>query len=346
MRDSIFYSAIRSLFVAFCAVLGIGLGIVFLSILIGLLASSTEEPKVETTNTEQVLANADWKRESLSKTSPVILQVNVNGIIGTEQLSMQTIKQQLIESREGDLKDDRVKAILLYIDTPGGTVVDADGIYRDLNEYKERFKTPIYAYVDGMCASGGMYVAAAADKVFASDISLIGSVGVLAPTFMNFSKTLDKLGIETLTITAGKDKDAMNPLRPWEKGEDQNYRDIIDYYYKHFVDVVTKARPHLDKTKLVDQYGAHIFPAQLAQERGFIDVSGATRSDVIKELLAKAGIEEDNYTVIQLENKGWWTSLFSSQSPLWTGVVKHQLQLNAALDPALQNKYLYLYQPQ
>jgi protease-4 len=190
-----------------------------------------------------------------------------------------------------------------------------------------------------------MYVAAAADKIFASEVSLVGSVGVLAPTFMNFSKTLDKLGIETLTITAGKDKDAMNPLRPWKEGEDQNYRDIIDYYYKHFVDIVVTSRPQINKTKLIDEYGAHVFPAPGAQERGFIDVSGASRDDVINDLVKKLDIE-NNYAVVELQNKGWWASLFSGQSPLFTGTVKHQLHLNSELDPAIQGKYLYLYQPQ
>lgn len=65
---------------------------------------------------------------------------------------------------------------LVYINTPGGTVVDADGIYRALLEYKTKYDVPIYAYIDGLCASGGMYVALAADKIFASDVSLIGSV--------------------------------------------------------------------------------------------------------------------------------------------------------------------------
>lgn len=346
MRDSIFYSAIRSLFSAFCAIIGIGLGFIVLSALLGLFSSSTSDGKIETVNTEEILTNGDWKRESLMGKYPVILQINVDGIIGTETLNMQTIKQQLVESRESTFKEDRVKALLLYLNTPGGTVVDADGIYRAIKEYKEKFGVPVYAYVDGMCASGGMYIAAAADKIYASEVSLVGSVGVLAPTFMNFSKTLDKLGIDTLTITAGKDKDAMNPLRPWKEGEEKNYRQIIDYYYKHFVDIVTAARPNLSKENLVEEYGAHVFPAPLSKEYGYIDVSGASRSDVIKELVKVLDIQDDRYEVIQLSNKGWWSSLFNNKLSLFSGVLKHQIQVCPEMDIALQNKYLYLYQPQ
>lgn len=346
MRDSIVYSALRSLIVAFCTMIGIGLGLFFLLILIGVLSSSSSaDSKLTTVNTQEILPNAAGKREVLSKDAPVILQINIDGIIGTESLNAKTVRQQLVESREGDFKNNRVKAILLYIDTPGGTVNDADGIYRALKEYKELYQVPIYAYVNGLCASGGMYVAAAADKVFASDTSLIGSVGVIAPTFMNVTKLLDKLGVEALTISAGKDKDAMNPLRPWKPNEDQNYRQIIDYYYQYFVDIVALARPNMNKEKLIQEYGANIFPAVEAHAKGYIDQANSSLKEALKELLKKAEIEGDYYQLIKLENKQWWSSLFSSESSMLHGKIKHQLVLPAEFDPALCNQFLYLYRP-
>jgi protease-4 len=345
MRDSILYSALRSLVVAFCAFIGIGLGIVFFSILIGALSVGATTANLTTVNTQEILPNADGKREALSSDAPVILQLNIDGIIGTEQLSTRSIRQQLVESREGDFKNSRVKGILLYIDSPGGTVTDADGIYRALMEYKKKYNIPIYAYVDGLCASGGIYVASAADKIFASDASLIGSIGVIAPTFMNFTKVLEKIGVDTLTLSAGKDKDAMNPLRPWKPGEDRNYREVIDYYYKHFVEVVTSNRHEIDKEKLIQDYGAQIYPSPEALSRGYIDVSDSSISQALKELLKQVGIEGDYYQVVKLENKQWWSSLFSSNSSLMKGTIKHQLQLSPELDPALHNKFLYLYRP-
>ena len=155
MRDSILYSAIRALVVAFCVVIGLSLGFVFLSVFVGALAGSASEQRLTTVNTEEILPNANGKREALSSEAPVILQVNVDGVIGTELLDEKTVRQILVESREGDFKNDRVKGILLYINTPGGTVTDADGIYRALGDYKTKYKVPIYAYVDGLCASGG-----------------------------------------------------------------------------------------------------------------------------------------------------------------------------------------------
>lgn len=345
MRDSIFYSSIRSLFVAFFTIIGIVLGLFVFLLLLGALTTSKTEHNLTTVNTHEIMPNAEGKREILASDTPVILQINLDGIIGTEALSAETIRQKLIESREGALKGDRVKAILLYINTPGGTVIDADGIFRALKEYKQKYQIPIYAYVDGLCTSGGMYVAAAADKIFSSDVSIIGSVGVIAPAFLNFSKTLDKLGVETLTLTAGKGKDAMNPLRPWKPGEENEYKSLVDYYYQSFVDLVTSNRPTIDKTKLVQDYGAQVFSAPQALERGFIDVTGVSLSDTIKALLDKVGIEGNHYQVVKLDHKDWWTSLFGGESALFKGVIKHQVQLSPDQDFALQNKFLYLYRP-
>lgn len=345
MRDSILYSAIRALFVAFCVVIGLCLGFVFISMLLGAISGQTTESRLTVVNTEEILPNAKGTREIVSSTAPVILQINIDSVIGLEELSTKTIRQQLIESREGTFKNNRVKAILLHFDTPGGTVSDADGIFQALVDYKKKYQVPIYAYVEGLCASGGMYIALAADKIFSSDVGLIGSIGVTTPAFLNMTKLLDKIGVEALTIVAGKDKDAMNPLRPWKPGEDENYRQIVDFYYQRFVNLVTLYRPGVNKEKLIQDYGARIFPAPEALEKGLIDISGVTLGETLQELLQHVGITDENYQVIRLESKGWWKSLFSSQTDLFQGKIKHQISISPEWDLLLRNQYLYLYCP-
>ncbi len=345
MRESILYSAVRALFVAFCVVIGLCLGFVFFSVILAAFSGTSGDSKLTTVNTEEILPNAHGQREVLSSEAPVILQINIEGIIGMEDLDSKTVRQLLVESREGTFKSNRVKGILLYINTPGGTVNDANDIFHALSEYKQKYSVPVYAYVNGLCASGGMYVALAADKIFANDSSLIGSIGVIAPTFMNVTKLLDKIGVETLTISAGKDKDALNPLRPWKPGEEDNYKQIIDYYYDQFVELVVTHRPEVSKEKLITEYGAHIFPAPEAHKIGFIDVSGARLSEALNELLKTAGITNDFYQVVRLEHKGWWRSLFSSQTSLLTGKVQHQLIFPPGVDVLMTNQYLYFYCP-
>lgn len=344
MRDSILYISLRSFFVALFSIIGIGIGLIPAIVIFGALLSTSEnEPEYK--YSVKIMPNAEGVRKSMSKDAPVVLKLNVVGVIGGENLTMETVRQQLIESREDTLKNNRVKAILLNIESPGGTVVDADGIYRALKQYKEQYKVPVYAFVDGLCASGGMYVASAADKIYATDVSLIGSVGVIAPSFMNVSTLLDKFGVKSLTLYAGKGKDEMNPLRPWVPGEQDNFQNIINDYYHKFVDIVADNRPELDRKKLVETYGANVFQAKTAAEYGYIDGSGMNYYDTLKLLLKKIGIEDDYYQVVELESTNWLSGLFNSESALITGKVKHQIQLTPELDSALLNKFLYLYQP-
>ncbi|MEC7839920.1 MAG: S49 family peptidase [Chlamydiota bacterium] len=338
------YGSLRAFFMALMATVGIAFGIILFTVIIGGI-SSTSTKDVDRDYKVQILPNAEGVRTVESKNSPVILQINVNGVIGTELLSQDTIREQLVESREGDLKKDRVKAILLNINTPGGTVVDSDGIYRAVKAYKEQYKIPVYAYVDGICASGGMYVASAADKVYANDVSLIGSVGVIGPSFMNFSELIDKFGIKSLTISEGKGKDAMNPLRPWKPEEDAMYRDVIKYYYGMFVDIVTEARPEIGKENLIEKYGAKVFPAEVAKTHGFIDGSNYSRSEVLKLLLKEIGISDSYYQVVQLQNTNWISRLFTNKNSFLQGVVKHKLDLPHEISPELTGKFLYLYRP-
>lgn len=345
MRDSILYSSVRSFFVAACAVVGIGIGFTVLVVLAALISTSSGQENITTSYKAEILPNVENVRKELSKEAPVLLQMNVHGVIGVDTLTTAGIRQQLVESREGIFANNRVKGILIHMNSPGGTMDDSDGIYRLLKVYKEQYKVPIYVYVDGMCASGGMYIACAADKIYASDVSLIGSVGVLTPSFVNLSQLMDKIGVQALTLTAGKGKDELNPLRPWKPGEQDSYQSIINYYYQSFLNIVTKNRPRLDKTKLVDDYGAHVFPAAIAQQYGYIDESNKSLSETQKAILQQLGIEGDYYQVIQLQSSNWVSELFKGQCSLLQGKVTHEVRLPSELPPELMNKFLYLYCP-
>ncbi len=345
MRDSIIFASIRSFFVSLFAVVGIGIGITALVVLVALISTTTNEEQLTTVYSAEILPNAEGVRKTLSKEAPVLLQINMHGVVGADGLTKNAIRQQLIESREGVFDNSRVKGILLHMNTPGGTVDDADAIYRLLKEYKEQYKVPVYAYVDGMCASGGMYIVSAADKIYASDVSLIGSIGVLVPSIINFSQLMDKLGLQSLTLTAGKGKDELNPLRPWKPGEQDSYQSIVNYYYQDFLNIVLAARPKMSKTKLVDEYGAHVFPAAIAQQYGYIDENGKSLSDAKKALLKELGIEGDYYQVLQMENKSWFSDLLKEQSPWLSGKVTHEIRLPSELPSELMNKFLYLYVP-
>lgn len=344
MKDSIFYSSIRAFFVALFSVAGITFGFIPILLLLSLF-SDTSSYKPTATFTPEIVANAEGKRQILSSSTPVILKINIQGVIGITPLENEKMRTLLVESREGDLKDNRVKAILLHINSPGGSVIDSDGIYREIKAYKERYKVPVYAYVDGLCASGGVYIAMAADKIYASDASIVGSIGVTSTPFLNFSQLMEKLGVRSLTLTAGEDKDMLNPLRPWKPGESDNLQELFNYYYQQFVDIVVTNRPAVSKEKLITEYGAKIFNPKQAQEMGLIDATDYTLGKTIKALAQAIGVEDDSYQVVELQKKTWFSEIFQGTSTLIKGQIVHHINLSPDIDSRLMNQFLYLYRP-
>lgn len=348
MGESIIKSSLRTFFVVLSGLLGL----FFAFILISLVLSSTMDTmegdaQISYQYDAKVVPNGKNVRKVIASTYPTVLKINIHGEIGTEALNKNTIANLLVESRERAFEKDRVKAIILNINTPGGTVVDANAIYQALKSYKEEYKTPIYAYVDGLCASGGMYVACAADKIYASDASVVGSVGVILGPFMNYYKLMEKVGVASETLTAGKGKDEMNPLRPWTADESESFKKMTDFFYDHFVDIVIANRPKMDKQKLVDEYGARVFPAKTAEEYGYIDGSNHSFNQALTMLVKEIGIDDDMYQVVEFESNNWLASLIKGKVNLGllSGEVKHRLDLPFHLNPAFSNKPLYLYNP-
>lgn len=325
--------------------LGVGLAFIPLMILlIGLSGSGRDELTIP--GKYLVLPNADLTREPLSAHSPVVLQINIDGIIGSEKrfgVSAIDLEKQLLYSREGALKGNRVKAILLSLNTPGGGANESDAIYRALASYKKQYNVPIYAYADGMAASGGMYIAAAADKFYASPGALVGSIGVIA-NFFNVYETLEKLGVKPAIASRGKGKAAMNPFRPWDEDDEAQIDLLLNFSYDQFVDIVVQNRPQIDRTRLVEEYGAKLFPAPTALQNGYIDGIVWNREEALAKLVEEVGIA-DSYQVVSFQLHRSIFDLFSGESPVVTGKVNHYLELPKGLEPSLLNGYLYLYHP-
>lgn len=347
MHESIFKGMLRRFFMVIATMAGILGAIVLFAGLLSLAMDKAEEtPEIKYSYAPTIEANAKGMREELGTNAPVILKININGVIGLDDLDRHNIGRILVESRERSLKD-RVKGIMLVINSPGGTVIDADGIYRALKTYKKQSNVPIYAYVDGMCASGGMMVACAADKIYSSEAGLIGSVGVIVPTAMNFTKVLNNYGVEAKTLFAGHGKDELNPFRSWKEDEGKNYQSVIDAFYKQFVDTVTDNRPHLSKEKLVSDYGAHIFSADKALEYGYIDGANMTLNEALELLAKELDLKDDEYQVVRMEDQNWLQALLRNnrKSPMFSGVINHRLELPLELNSKLNSQFLYLYRP-
>ncbi len=343
-RESIFFSTLRALFTAFGALIG-----VFLAIFVAIFTLSSLSDGVDTPDksTLTVSADANGKRKLLTSTAPVILRVNLHGVIGELNLTEEKFTNMLLDSREGALDKDRVKGILLHINSPGGLATDSSAIYHVLKEYKEKYQVPLYAYVDGLCASGGMYIACAADKIYATNDSIIGSVGVRMGPAFNVSKVMDTIGVDALTLTEGKDKDLLNPFRPWKEGEEAPLKDIMAKEYEQFVDVVTAARPQLSRDELLNTYGARVYVSGEAQTLGYIDFADSSYNECLKSLVEASGIGEGkDYQVIAISPaSSIFHDLTQGGANLLKGKIEHIFPIGPGISSEMSGKVLFLHQP-
>jgi len=311
-KESIFITAVRTFFNTLLGTLGVFIAFIPSFILFSIFTPSEHKEGVK--NKIEILPDLNGNTKMLSLNSPVILQLEIHGVIGKSPLTSNDMMYQLIESRKGLLKNNRVKAIFLHINSPGGAATDSDDIYRNLIAYKEKYNVPIFAFVDGMCASGGFYIACASEKIFATPMSMIGSVGSRLGPFFNVSKFLDNYGVDSSTITAGKDKDMMNPFRPWKKDEDESLENLNKYIYNRFVTIVSESR-NIDKNKIINDFGAKVFDNEKAKEIGYIDTPNSSYDEALEALLDKANIDKTKtYQVITLYPKKNWFYPFASQT--------------------------------
>lgn len=332
--DTILRSTVRS----FCKTIAIifGLAIACLPLLIMFFSLGSDHHLSDKT-LFHILPDENGNKALLSLRSPAILEIKIQGMIGTELLSSRTIENVLIDSRLGVLKNNRVKAVLLNINSPGGGVFDSDAIYRMIKSYKQTYNVPVFAYVEGMCASGGYYIACAADKIFSSPVGVIGSVGVVSGPFVNVYDTLTKWGVKTKTLTQGQGKDSMNPLRPWKENEGESLEKVMAYLYQRFVDIVVDSRERITKNELIRDYGAHIFNAKEAQEIGMIDRQGLDHRQVLSYLAKQADIHEPYQVVELIPKRGWINDLFNSKS----GII-HRVLFGPNVT-TFQDRFAYLY---
>lgn len=344
-NESVIKATIRSFFTCLAAAIGVIVGLALIIALILYITTST----VSMPQRAKVVVSYDvqGKHSILSQSTPAILRLDIHGVIGMDELTAENVKKILRESREGVLAHDRVKAIILHIDSPGGAATDSDAIYRALKEYKKRYKTPIYAFVDGLCASGGMYIACAADRIYANDTSVVGSVGVLIGPNFNFSGLMNRIGIESQTLTQGKDKDMLNPFRPWEPGEAQSLRTITKELYDQFVDVVLSARKRMTREALVDVYGAQVYLSRTAEMLGYIDVANSEYLEALKDVIHAAHIPpEEKVQVVTLEvQRPLLSELVACGPRSYIRKLMHRARLGSDMPSELSGKFLYLYQP-
>ncbi|MDT2820543.1 signal peptide peptidase SppA [Enterococcus devriesei] len=197
-----------------------------------------------------------------------IINDGTSGLFSSGGYNHEAFMKQLAKIK----KDDTVKGILLEINSPGGAVYETAEITRALKALQQDKKIPIYASMESQAASGGYYIAANSDRIFATEDTMTGSIGVIMSS-MNYSGLMEKLGITDATIKSGALKDIGSTSRPQTKEDKEVLQAFVDSMYGRFVKTVAEGRKmnEADVRKLAD---GRIYDGAQAVENGLVDAIG------------------------------------------------------------------------
>jgi len=207
--------------------------------------------------------------------------VQLNGVIREKG---DANAEHLVSSLQSAFEDKGTAGIVLRINSPGGSPVQAGIINDEIHRLRAKYpQVPLYAVVEDVCASGGYYVAVAADKIFVDKASIVGSIGVLMDGF-GFVGTMDKLGVERRLLTAGENKGFLDPFSPQNAGHKVHAQEMLGEIHQQFIDVVRKGRgKRLKETP--DMFSGLMWTGAKSVELGLADGLGSVDSvarDVIK----------------------------------------------------------------
>ena len=234
---------------------------------------------------------------------------------------------------------ENVRGILLRIDSPGGGASASEVIYRQLLSFKQERGVPIVAHVMSTAASGGYYVAMAADEIRAYPTSVTGSIGVVV-FGLNVVGLMEKLGVESQTLTSGDFKDAGSPLRKMGEAEREHMQSIVDDLHSRFREVVVAGRPKLGVDQIDALADGRVYSAPQALGYGLIDGIGDIENSV-ERLQELAGISGPSRVVSYHRASEWRNNLFT-RAP--SGPVV-QFDLTRLLGPLPRPGFHYLWMP-
>ncbi|MCB1985810.1 MAG: S49 family peptidase [Burkholderiales bacterium] len=219
-----------------------------------------------------LFAVADWFGDSAVRISDKhTALIDLNGMIMPDSVSN---ADNVNASLRSAFKDSGTQGVILRINSPGGSPVQAGYINDEIRRLRAKYPDiPLYAVIGDVCASGGYYVAAAADKIFVDKASLVGSIGVLMDGF-GFAGTMEKLGIERRLLTAGEHKGFLDPFAPLDPGQREYATRMLSEIHEQFIRVVQEGRG--DRLKDTPEiYSGVIWTGQKSIELGLADAMGS-----------------------------------------------------------------------
>jgi protease-4 len=229
-----------------------------------------------------LIVMVDWSsRGDLTGGKKHTAMVELSGLIapGTDASA-----ERITTALQAAFKDKNTQGVIMRINSPGGSPVQAQTIYDEMRRLRKKYPDiPLYAVVEDICASGGYFVAAGADRIYVGRASIVGSIGVLMNGF-GFTGLMDKLGVERRLITAGENKGMLDPFSPLEEKDKEYIKGLMKDIHEQFIGVVREGRgKRLKETP--DMFSGLFWTGQKSVDLGLADGFGSLDSvarDVIK----------------------------------------------------------------
>jgi protease IV len=240
-----------------------------------------------------LLMAVDWKDAEVGGKKHTAM-VEVNGLIapGTDASA-----EKITTALQAAFKDKNTQGVVVRINSPGGSPVQAQTIYDEMKRLRQKYPdVPLYAVVEDVCASGGYFVAAGADRIYVGPASIVGSIGVLMNGF-GFTGLMDKLGIERRLITVGENKGMLDPFSPLDEKDKEHVKKLMGDIHEQFVGVVREGRgKRLKDTPEI--FSGLIWTGQRSVDLGLADGFGSleyvarevVKAEVIRDFTITEGV--------------------------------------------------------
>ena len=225
----------------------------------------------------------------LTSTGKHTALIEIDGVIATDT---EASADKIVSGLKKAFEDKTTAGIILRINSPGGSPVQAGYINDEINRLRKQYPTiPIYAVITDICASGGYYIAAAADKIYADKASVVGSIGVLMNGF-GFVQAMDKLGIERRLLTAGEHKGFLDPFSPMKPEDIDHIKNLLNDIHAQFINAVKTGRG--ERLKGADEdnlFSGLVWTGEQAVKLGLVDALGSA-SYVAREIIKAEKIKD------------------------------------------------------
>lgn len=247
----------------------------------------------------------------------------------------------LLEQLDAAKRDKAVKAVILRINSPGGTVVASELMHDEISHFRKTTGKPVVAVMMDVAASGGYYVACACDEIVAQPSTVTGSIGVIM-LMIDATGTMNLIGLKGDAITSGPLKDAGSPFRAMKPEERELFHKIVLDMYDRFVKVVVAGRPILDEAAVRRLADGRVYTANQALEAGLIDRI-ATIRDTVEAVKTKVNAE--NVRLIGYRRAHDYRPNYYASAPVTAGNINlFSVNVPASLFPPAP-QFLYLWTP-